>query len=83
MLDVGTAAGAFLKAAKDDGWEVTGVEPNAWLADWGRRQYGVTIHVGSINKVAPPPSVSTSSPSGTSSNTRRTHCTCCGAHMRC
>lgn len=51
LLDVGTAAGAFLKAASDDGWEVTGIEPNAWLADWGRAEYGVTIHVGSIDTV--------------------------------
>jgi SAM-dependent methyltransferase len=55
LLDVGTAAGAFLKAAKDDGWDVTGVEPNRWLADWGRTEYGVTIHVGSIDDVVLPP----------------------------
>lgn len=55
LVDVGTAAGAFLKAAKDDGWDVTGIEPNAWLADWGRTEYGVTIHVGSIDEVALPP----------------------------
>lgn len=52
LLDVGTAAGAFLKAAQDDGWEVTGIEPNEWLADWGRTEYGVTIHVGSIDEVS-------------------------------
>lgn len=51
LLDVGTAAGAFLKAARDDGWDVTGIEPNAWLADWGRQRYGVPIHVGSIDDV--------------------------------
>ena len=55
LLDIGTAAGAFLKAAADRGWEVTGIEPNAWLADWGRREYGVTIHVGSIDSVAMAP----------------------------
>jgi SAM-dependent methyltransferase len=54
LLDVGTAAGAFLKAAKDDGWDVTGIEPNAWLAEWGRTHYGVTIHVGSIDEVTLP-----------------------------
>ena len=54
LLDVGTAAGAFLKAASDAGWEVTGIEPNAWLADWGRKRYGVTIHVGSLDDVALP-----------------------------
>jgi SAM-dependent methyltransferase len=56
LLDVGTAAGAFLKAAKDDGWEAAGIEPNQWLAEWGRAEYGVTIHVGSIDQVALTPS---------------------------
>ncbi len=54
LLDVGTAAGAFLKAAKDDGWDATGIEPNQWLAEWGRAEYGVTIHVGSVDEVALP-----------------------------
>jgi SAM-dependent methyltransferase len=51
LLDIGTAAGAFLKAATDAGWDATGIEPNGWLADWGRKQYGVCIHVGSIGDV--------------------------------
>ena len=51
LLDVGTAAGAFLKAATDAGWDATGIEPNGWLAEWGRKRYGVSIHVGSIEDV--------------------------------
>lgn len=56
LLDIGTAAGAFLKAARDAGWTPVGVEPNGWLADWGRTQYGVTIHTGSLEDLAEPPS---------------------------
>jgi len=52
LLDVGTAAGAFLKAANDDGWDATGIEPNEWLANWGRTEYGVKIHIGSIDEIA-------------------------------
>jgi 2-polyprenyl-3-methyl-5-hydroxy-6-metoxy-1,4-benzoquinol methylase len=51
LLDVGTAAGAFLKAACDAGWDAVGVEPNGWLAEWGREHYGVRIQVGSIDDV--------------------------------
>lgn len=51
LLDIGTAAGAFLKAAADDGWEAVGLEPNAWLAAWGREHFGVDIRVGSIDAV--------------------------------
>ena len=54
LLDVGTAAGAFLSAARDDGWEAMGIEPNRWLADWGRDEYGVPIQVGSIDDVSTP-----------------------------
>jgi SAM-dependent methyltransferase len=54
ILDIGTAAGAFLKAASDAGWDATGIEPNAWLAAWGRERYGVNILVGSIDDVALP-----------------------------
>jgi SAM-dependent methyltransferase len=54
ILDVGTAAGAFLKAASDAGWDAAGIEPNGWLARWGRERYGVSIHVGSIDDVPLP-----------------------------
>jgi len=48
LLDVGTAAGAFLGAAKARGWEVEGCEPNRWMAEWGARHYGVVIRAGEL-----------------------------------
>jgi SAM-dependent methyltransferase len=48
LLDVGTAAGAFLAAARARGWEVEGCEPNRWLAEWGSRHYGIQIRQGDI-----------------------------------
>ena len=48
LLDVGTAAGAFLGAARARGWEVEGCEPNRWLAEWGSRHYGVAIRPGEL-----------------------------------
>jgi SAM-dependent methyltransferase len=48
LLDVGTAAGAFLGAAKARGWEVQGCEPNGWMAEWGSRHYGVPIRTGEL-----------------------------------
>lgn len=48
LLDVGTAAGAFLAAARARGWDAEGCEPNRWLANWGARHYGVTIRPGSV-----------------------------------
>jgi len=48
ILDIGTAGGSFLYAAKNDGWDVYGVEPNKWMADWGRKHYGINIKPGTI-----------------------------------
>ncbi len=51
LLDVGCAAGFFLKAAKDSGWDVRGVEPSRWLAEWGRKKYGLDIRAGTLDSV--------------------------------
>jgi SAM-dependent methyltransferase len=48
LLDIGTAAGAFVAAATRRGWQAEGCEPNRWLADWGSRHYGITIRQGSV-----------------------------------
>jgi SAM-dependent methyltransferase len=48
LLDVGTAAGAFVAVAKSHGWEAEGCEPNRWLAEWGSRHYGIVIRPGSV-----------------------------------
>lgn len=50
ILDVGCAAGFFLKIAKDGGFEVYGVEPNHWLADWGRKNLMLDIFPRSFEK---------------------------------
>src|SRR5437762_1155547 len=43
ILDVGCAAGFFVKAASDAGWDAIGVEPCRWLADYGASQLGAKI----------------------------------------
>lgn len=48
LLDVGTAAGAFLAAARGRGWEVEGCEPNRWMAEWGAHHYGIPIRTGEL-----------------------------------
>lgn len=48
LLDIGTAAGAFVAAARDRGWQAEGCEPNAWMADWGSKHYGITIRQGGL-----------------------------------
>jgi len=54
LLDVGCAAGLFLNLAKMNGWEVYGVEPNKWLAEWGNKNFALKIKVCSFEKAAFP-----------------------------
>jgi SAM-dependent methyltransferase len=46
LLDIGSAGGAFLVAARDFGFDPVGVEPSRWMADFGRRTYQVDIRDG-------------------------------------
>jgi SAM-dependent methyltransferase len=48
LLDIGTAAGAFVAAAAARGWDAEGCEPNKWMAEWGSRHYGIRIRQGSV-----------------------------------
>jgi SAM-dependent methyltransferase len=48
LLDIGTAAGAFVAVARSQGWDAEGCEPNRWLAEWGSRHYGIRIRPGSV-----------------------------------
>jgi len=43
LLDVGAAAGFFMNVAKNNGWEVSGVEPNTWLCEYGKKHFNIPI----------------------------------------
>ena len=46
VLDVGCAGGAFLVAAREMGFTVTGIEPARWMAAYGREHYQLDIREG-------------------------------------
>ncbi len=48
LLDIGTAGGSFLAAAKKRGWRVSGCELNAWMVNWGNKHYGLNIQQGTL-----------------------------------
>jgi len=57
LLDIGCAAGFFLKVAQDADWSVEGIEPNRGLAEWGQKKYGLPIKtVDFLNSNYPPAS---------------------------
>ena len=46
MLDIGAAAGMFVKVAQDAGYEACGVEPSVWMSNFAKERYGVTVFPG-------------------------------------
>lgn len=48
LLDIGTAGGSFLAAAKRRGWNVAGCELNRWMVRWGNKHYGIKIQQGTV-----------------------------------
>lgn len=50
ILDVGSAAGFILKGLTETGWKGVGVEPNASMAEFGRKNLGVEILNTSVEK---------------------------------
>lgn len=48
LLDVGCAAGFFLNVAKKAKWDAQGVEPNKWLANHGKENYGLKVFAGTL-----------------------------------
>lgn len=52
ILDVGSAGGAFVKAAVDFGFQATGVEPSAWLCEQGRKTHGINLITGTLEGCA-------------------------------
>jgi SAM-dependent methyltransferase len=48
LLDVGAASGIFLALAKDEGYEVAGIEPSEYLADEAQKRYGLKLFNGII-----------------------------------
>lgn len=47
LLDVGAAAGYFVKTAVDSGWQAEGVEPSTWMSEYAKK-LGVKVRPGTI-----------------------------------
>lgn len=49
LLDVGAAAGYFVKAASNAGWQAEGVEPSRWMSKYASSHLGVKVKPGTIH----------------------------------
>jgi len=52
VLDVGAAAGCILKGYIEEGWKGVGIEPNANMAEFGRKEYDLDIKEGAFESYA-------------------------------
>lgn len=53
VLDVGCAAGFFLKAMKDKGWETHGIEISPTVSDYARNELGIDgVRTGDVSLLA-------------------------------
>jgi SAM-dependent methyltransferase len=51
-LDVGCASGFLLAAARDKGWEVSGIEVSSWAAQFAVEQLQLRVFCGSVEQFA-------------------------------
>jgi len=49
LLDIGAAAGYFVKAASDAGWKAEGIEPGRWISEYAQKTLGVKVRPGTIH----------------------------------
>jgi SAM-dependent methyltransferase len=54
LLDVGCGAGHFIALARENGWDVTGVDPSREACAFARREYGLSVHAAPL-EAAPLP----------------------------
>jgi 2-polyprenyl-3-methyl-5-hydroxy-6-metoxy-1,4-benzoquinol methylase len=53
LLDVGSYTGAFLKIARNAGYDVTGVEPSVWAARYASEELDIPTIQGTLEDVPP------------------------------
>lgn len=49
LLDVGAAAGYFVKVAQDDGWKAEGIEPSRWMSKYAKENLGIKVQPGVVH----------------------------------
>lgn len=51
LLEVGCAAGGFLKEARSQGWEVTGVDISEWAVKTAKERFELDVRLGSLEEM--------------------------------
>lgn len=48
LLEIGCASGHFLEIARQDGWDVSGIEPSKWASKIARERYSLNVYTGTL-----------------------------------
>lgn len=51
ILDIGASVGHFLFCAKENGWDVTGIEVSKDAVEMAKQRYGLDIQIGTIDDI--------------------------------
>ena len=54
LLELGSLTGHFLNLARAAGYDVVGIEPDTWAADYARCHFGVEVHDRYLNELGLP-----------------------------
>jgi 2-polyprenyl-3-methyl-5-hydroxy-6-metoxy-1,4-benzoquinol methylase len=53
LLEIGSYCGLFLQQVQGHGWNVLGIEPSRWAAEYSRRNFGLEVLDGTLEMVLP------------------------------
>lgn len=48
LFDIGAAAGFLIKGFENKGWKVSGIEPNRSMVNYGKRELGLNLKLGTL-----------------------------------
>ncbi len=51
LLDIGCYTGFFLELARDNGWEVEGLDPSNWASEYARKNFGLKVQSNLIENM--------------------------------
>ncbi len=51
LLDIGCSTGLFLHKMRQNDWQVEGIEPSVYAAEYARNKFQLNVHTGTLNDV--------------------------------
>jgi glycosyltransferase involved in cell wall biosynthesis/2-polyprenyl-3-methyl-5-hydroxy-6-metoxy-1,4-benzoquinol methylase len=55
VLELGCAHGSFVALMQQTGFQASGTEMSPWVVDFGKKTFGITVHLGPVESLDAPP----------------------------